>query len=208
MFALKTTIEEGMLEHFQDAKTPKEVKKLWLKQIGGVLLKSEKEVLYTNKSKGSFKQHTDSGSKKDGDKMGHMAKDCWSKKKPTKSNIATSNPKENNEDGWDAEAAFTIEEEELALTKLQTLSKYKRSRVLVTADNSRFLIAHIGKTIVTSRYNSKLLLLQDIYHVPRIEKILLSMAQLTSSGHYVLFRPRDVYVYHDLKISEKPTIEG
>ena len=51
--------------------------------------------------------------------MGHMAKDCWSKKKPTKSNIATSNPKENNEDGWDAEAAFTIEEEELALTVIK-----------------------------------------------------------------------------------------
>lgn len=52
--------------------------------------------------------------------MGHMAKDCWSKKKPTKSNIATSNPKENNEDGWDAEAAFTIEEEELALTVIRS----------------------------------------------------------------------------------------
>ncbi|XP_006480300.1 uncharacterized protein LOC102609402 [Citrus sinensis] len=49
-------------------------------------------------------------------KMGHMTKECWSKKKPAESNAATSSPKENSEDGWDAEATFAMEEEELALT--------------------------------------------------------------------------------------------
>ncbi|KAJ0105932.1 hypothetical protein Patl1_17919 [Pistacia atlantica] len=44
-------------------------------------------------------------------KMGHMAKDCWTKKKHVESNIATSSPKENNEN-----ALFAMEEEELALT--------------------------------------------------------------------------------------------
>ncbi|XP_017188689.2 uncharacterized mitochondrial protein AtMg00300-like [Malus domestica] len=34
------------------------------------------------------------------------------------------------------------------------------------------------------------------------------MVQLTSSSHYVLFGPRDVKVYRDLKISEIPTMEG
>ncbi|KAM1256948.1 hypothetical protein EV1_030743 [Malus domestica] len=110
-------------------------------------------------------------------KMGHMAKDCWAKKKSAESNAATSSSKENNEDGWDAEALFATEEEELALTvttpkridynndwivdsgcsnhmtgdkqKLQNLSEYKGSRVVVTADNSRLPIAHIGKMIVT-----------------------------------------------------------
>lgn len=48
--------------------------------------------------------------------MGHMAKDCWTKKKHVKSNTATSSSKENSEDGWDAEALFAIEEEELAFT--------------------------------------------------------------------------------------------
>ncbi|KAM1879682.1 hypothetical protein ACFX14_041524 [Malus domestica] len=96
-------------------------------------------------------------------KMGHMAKDCWTKKKPVESNTTTSSSKENNEDGWDAEALFATEEEELALTvttqeridykndwivdsgcsnhmtgdkqKLENLSEYKGGRVVVTADN-------------------------------------------------------------------------
>ncbi|KAM1808410.1 hypothetical protein ACFX11_031301 [Malus domestica] len=181
------------------------------KQMGGVSLKSEEEALYTNKSKGIFKRYTGSESKKDGEKvqshqgnggshsggawknrgnskkfsgkcyncgkMGHMAKDCWAKKKSAESNAATSSSKENNEDGWDAEALFATEEEELALTvttpkridynndwivdsgcsnhmtgdkqKLQNLSEYKGSRVVVTADNSRLPITHIGKMIVT-----------------------------------------------------------
>ena len=41
-----------------------------------------------------------------------------------------------------------------------------------------------------------------------MKKNLLSVAQLTLSGHYVLFGPRDVKVYRDLKISETPTMEG
>ena len=50
--------------------------------------------------------------------------------------------------------------------------------------------------------------LQDVYHVPGMKKNLLSVAQLTSSGHYVLFFSQDVKVYRDLKISETPTMEG
>ncbi|KAM1391667.1 hypothetical protein ACFX2I_019360 [Malus domestica] len=175
------------------------------KQMEGVLLKGEEEVLYTSKSKGTFKRYTGSGSKKDGNKvkthqgnegsrlggasknrgnsrkfdgecyncgkMGHMEKDCWTKKKPVESNTATSSLKENSEDGWDAEALFITEEEELALTvttqeridykndwivdsgcsnhmtgdkqKLQNLYDYKGGRVVVTANNSRLPIAHI-----------------------------------------------------------------
>uniref|UniRef100_A0A2N9FG96 CCHC-type domain-containing protein n=1 Tax=Fagus sylvatica TaxID=28930 RepID=A0A2N9FG96_FAGSY len=240
------------------------------KQMGGVSLKGEEEALYTSKTRGTFKRNTGSESKKDGDKvkshqgkggshpggvsknrgnsrkfdgkcyncgkMGHMAKDCWTKKKPVESNTATSSSKENSEDGWDAEALFAMEEEELALTvttpeqidykndwivdsgcsnhmtgdkhKLQNLSEYKGGRVVVTADNSRLPIAHIGKTIVTPRYNSNQVPLQDVYHVPGMKKNLLSVAQLTLSGHYVLFGPQDVKVYRDLKISETPIMEG
>ncbi|KAE8720906.1 tir-nbs resistance protein [Hibiscus syriacus] len=169
-------------------------------------------------------------------KMGHMAKDCWTKKKPVESNTATSSSKEYSEDDWDTEALFAKEEEELALTvttperidykndwivdsgcsnhmtgdkqKLQNLSEYNGGRVVVTADNSRLPITHIGKTVVTPRYNSNQMQLQDIYHVPRMKKILLSVAQLTSSGHYVLFGSQDVKVYRDVKISETPTMEG
>ncbi|CAB4293750.1 unnamed protein product [Prunus armeniaca] len=78
------------------------------KQMGGVSLKGEEEALYTNKSKGNFKQHVGGGSKRYGDKAkgkcnncgkkGHMAKDCWSNKRPVDSNIVTSNSKEKTED--------------------------------------------------------------------------------------------------------------
>ncbi|KAE8665979.1 tir-nbs resistance protein [Hibiscus syriacus] len=202
------------------------------KQMGGVSLKGEEEALYTSKSRGTFQRYTGSGSKKDGDKvknyqgkggphlegasknrgnsrkfddkcyncgkMSHMAKDYWTKKKPVESNNSTSCSKEISEDGWDAEALFATEEEELALTvttleridykndwivdsgcsnhmkgdkqKLQNLSEYNGRRVVVTADNSRLPITHIG--------------------------------------HYVLFGPQDVKVYRDVKISETPTMEG
>ncbi|KAE8689487.1 putative disease resistance protein [Hibiscus syriacus] len=169
-------------------------------------------------------------------KMGHMAKDCWTKKKHVESNIATSSSKENSEDGWGAEALFATEEEELALTvttpeqidykndwivdsgcsnhmtgvnqKLQNMYEYNGGRVVVTADNSRLPITYIGKTIVMPRYNTNQVQLQDVYHVPRMKKNLLSLAQLTSLGHYVLFGPQDVKVYRDVKISETPTMEG
>lgn len=42
--------------------------------------------------------------------------------------------------------------------------------------------------------------LQNVYHVPGMKKSLLSVAQLTSLGHFVLFGPQDVKVYYDLKI--------
>ncbi|KAG6469327.1 hypothetical protein ZIOFF_074040 [Zingiber officinale] len=175
------------------------------KQMGGLSLKDEEEALYTNKNKGSFKRHT-GGSKKDGDKgksyhgsegsrpggasknygdrkkfsgecyncgkVGHMAKDCWSKKRFVQSNTATSNSKENSEDDWDAEALMATEEKDLALTttpeqidykndwivdsgcsnhmtgdkeKLQNLSQYKGARMVVTADNSRTAAFIINK---------------------------------------------------------------
>ncbi|KAE8667286.1 hypothetical protein F3Y22_tig00112428pilonHSYRG00083 [Hibiscus syriacus] len=147
--------------------------------------------------------------------MGHMAKDCWTKKKPVESNTATSCSKENSEDGWDAEVLFATEEEELALT-VTTPERidYKNDWIVdsgcsnhMTADNSRLPITHIDKTIVTPRYNTNQVQLQDVYHVPGMKKNLLFVAQLTSSGHHVLFGPQDVKVYRDVKISETPTME-
>ncbi|KAG6476438.1 hypothetical protein ZIOFF_065679 [Zingiber officinale] len=233
-------IQSSLLE-FENLLTGQEA---MAKQIGGLSLKDE-EALCTNKNKGNFKRHT-GGSKRDGDKgkiyhgnggsrpggasknygdrkkfsgecyncgkVGHMAKDCWSKKRFVQSNTATSNSKENSEDDWDAEALMATEEKDLALTttpeqidykndwivdsgcsnhmtgdkeKLQNLSQYKGARMVVTADNSRLPIAHVG-----------------------MKKNLQSVAQLTSSGHYVLFGPENVKVYRNLKISETPTMEG
>lgn len=162
---------------------------------------------------------------------GHMAKDCWSKKKSIESNVATSK----SEEKWDAEGLFATEEE-LALTatasehidyekdwivdsrcsnhmtgdkeKLQNLSEYKGSREVVIANNSKLPIAHIGNTVVSPQYGAIEVPLQNVYHVPGMKKNLLSVSQLTSTGHFVLFGPQDVKVYRDLEIIEEPVMKG
>ncbi|CAL9014755.1 unnamed protein product [Prunus brigantina] len=220
------------------------------KQMGGVSLKGEEEALYTNKSKGNFKQHVGGGSKRDGDKVkghqgegssrpggaskfhgnrgqsknnkkfegkcyncgkkGHMAKDCWSNKRPVESNIVTSNSKEKSEDDWDAEASLAIEEEEKALTVMSPERINYKNDWIVDSGCSNHMTGDKEKlqNLTEYRGNRVVVPLQDVYHVPGMKKNLLSVAQLTSSGHYVLFGPRDVKVYRDLKISGMPTMKG
>ncbi|KAG5598611.1 hypothetical protein H5410_029981 [Solanum commersonii] len=170
-------------------------------------------------------------------KKGHKAKVCWFNKKAVESNVAaTSSPKEKSEDDWDAEAFFAVEQEELAFTvttskqidyendwivdsgcsnhmtgdkeKLQNLTKYKGSREVVTADDTKLPIAHIGKAVVSPNSSVDLMLLQNVYHVPGMKKNLLSVAQLTSTGHFILFGPQDVRIYHDLEIKKEPVMKG
>jgi hypothetical protein len=50
--------------------------------------------------------------------------------------------------------------------KLQNMSKYKGKRVVVTADNTRLPIAHIGETLISSPFNAKQVPLEQVYHVP------------------------------------------
>ncbi|XP_068639371.1 uncharacterized protein [Aristolochia californica] len=49
-------------------------------------------------------------------KMGHMAKDYWSKKNSLEGNTSTHSSLEDSEEGWDAKALFVVGEEKLALT--------------------------------------------------------------------------------------------
>ncbi|KAG5615697.1 hypothetical protein H5410_015521 [Solanum commersonii] len=109
------------------------------------------------------------------------------------SNVVTSNPNENNEDVWDAEAFFAIKKEDLALKttisksidhendwivdsgcanhmtgdkqKLQSPSVYKGSQVVVTTNDSRLPIAHIGKTAISLQHRTNQMSLQNVYHV-------------------------------------------
>ena len=39
--------------------------------------------------------------------------------------------------------------------KFMSMSEYKRSRVVITANNSEFPITHIGKAVVTPRFSNK-----------------------------------------------------
>lgn len=92
--------------------------------------------------------------------------------------------------------------------KLQNLSEYKGSREVVTANDTKLPIAHIGKAVVSPNNCADLMLLQNVYHVPGMKKNLLSVAQLTFSGHFVLFGPQDARIFHDLEIKEEPTMKG
>lgn len=58
---------------------------------------------------------------------------------------------------------------------------------------------------IAARYSPNQIPLRNVYHVPGMKKIL-SVSQLTSSDHYVLFGPRDVKMYYNLNILEKPII--
>ncbi|RVW47434.1 Retrovirus-related Pol polyprotein from transposon TNT 1-94 [Vitis vinifera] len=194
------------------------------KQMGGVSLKGEEEALYAHKGRWNSKQHTVGRTKKNENK-------AKSSQGLVESNATTSK----SEDEWDAQAFFAATRESafIATTseqidyekdwiidsgcsnhmtgdkeKLQDLSEYKGRHMVVTTNNSKLPIAHIGNTVVSSQYNTNDVLLQNVYHVPGMKKNLLSVAQLTSSGHFVLFGPQDVKVYHDLEIMEELVIKG
>jgi len=141
-----------------------------------------------------------------------------------------------SEDEWDVEVLYVTEEEELAFKatmskqvnyekdwivdsrclnhmtgdkeKLQNLSEYKGSRVVVTVNNSNLPIAHIGNTVVSPQHGDTEVPLQNVYHVPGMRQNFLSVAQLTSSGNYVFFGPQDVKVYRDLEIIKEPMMKG
>ncbi|PON76811.1 hypothetical protein PanWU01x14_031310 [Parasponia andersonii] len=84
-----------------------------------------------------------------------------------KSNAATSKDERKSDDEWDVEASFVVKEEELALTVPEQIdydndwivnsgcsnhmTGYKGGRVVVTTNNSRLPIAHIGKTVFSIR---------------------------------------------------------
>lgn len=59
--------------------------------------------------------------------------------------------------------------------KLSSMSKYNGERVVVIANNSRLLITHIGKTMVVPRYNARRVQLNNVFHVPRMKKNLISV---------------------------------
>ncbi|RVW91817.1 Retrovirus-related Pol polyprotein from transposon TNT 1-94 [Vitis vinifera] len=164
------------------------------KQMGGVSLKGEEEALYAHKGK-----CYNCG------KKGHMAKDCWSKKGLVESNAATSE----SEDEWDAQAFFvaTGESTFIATTKAVGFVGVQGKTYGSHSEQLKLPIAHIGNTVVSSQYNTNDVSLQNVYHVPGMKKNLLSVAQLTSSGHFVLFGPQDVKVYRDLEIMEEPVIK-
>ncbi|KAL6327785.1 hypothetical protein AAG906_025613 [Vitis piasezkii] len=229
MFALKTTIEEDVLEHIRDAKTPYEAWNTFIKLLSqGEDVMSEISELDLEAPIGEtrMKRIIIHGLRPNSKvlkvlqlrKEGSHGKRLLVEKGLVESNIATSQ----SEDEWDARAFFCNRRIAFILwaikellwstkTNLKTCAKGTKLRVynmVVTANNSKLPIAHIGNTVVSSQYNTNDVSLQNVYHVPGMKKNLLSVAQLTSSGHFVLFGPQDVKVYRDLEIMEEPVIKG
>ena len=71
--------------------------------------------------------------------------------------------------------------------KMQNLIKYKGNSEVVTTDDAKLSITHIGKAIVSPNSNVDMMLLQNVYHVPNMKKNLLSIEHLTSKDHFILF---------------------
>ncbi|KAL3501894.1 hypothetical protein ACH5RR_036343 [Cinchona calisaya] len=91
--------------------------------------------------------------------------------------------------------------------KITNLTEYKRSRVVVTVDNSRLPITHIGNATILPIYNSHLVELQYVYYVPVMKKNMLSVYQLTASGNFVLFGLNEK-MYQNEKIIDTPIMQG
>jgi len=132
-------------------------------------------------------------------KKGHMSKDCWSKKKFGKNNMAFSNME--MEEEWDTEVLYVIEEDELAFmvtmgdhinyvndwivdsrcsnhmtgdqSKLQDKKKYKGNHMVRTRNNAQLSIAQICNRIIMPGNKSNTVSLHNVYHVPGIKKNLL-----------------------------------
>ncbi|KAL6315682.1 hypothetical protein AAG906_005773 [Vitis piasezkii] len=203
------------------------------KQMGGVSLKGEEEVLYAHKGRWNSKQHTIGRTKKNEDKTKssqgeRSARVEGDSRIRTVKNfkgsatiaerraffaatgesafIATTSEQIDYEKDWIIDSGcsnhMTGDKE-----KLQDLSEYKGRHMVVTANNSKLPIAHIGNTVVSSQYNTNDVSLQNVYHVPGMKKIF-SVAQLTPSGHFVIFSPQDVKVYRDLEIMEELTVKN
>ena len=79
------------------------------------------------------------------------------------------------------------------------MSEYKGERVVVTANNSKMSISNIGKAVIVPRFSPHQVEMDNVYHVPGRGKNLLSVSQLTASGNYVVFGPKDVGVYQRFK---------
>uniref|UniRef100_A0A2N9HLQ3 Uncharacterized protein n=1 Tax=Fagus sylvatica TaxID=28930 RepID=A0A2N9HLQ3_FAGSY len=150
MFAIKTSIEEEMLEHIRRADTPKAARDTFA-------------TLFSKKNNSLLK------------KKRWQQLPLWKK---TEMALAMANLEQvNYREDWIVDSGcsnhMTGNKE-----KLQNMSKYKGKKVVVTADNTRLPIAHIGETLILPRFNAEQVPLEQVYHVPGVKKNLLSVAQL------------------------------
>ena len=80
--------------------------------------------------------------------------------------------------------------------------------MVVTTNNWKLPITHIGSAVCASKSSKDTILLQGVNHVPLMKKNLLSISYLVDVGNYILFGPDDIKIYRKLQISGSPTMEG
>ncbi|KAF2320630.1 hypothetical protein GH714_029268 [Hevea brasiliensis] len=77
------------------------------------------------------------------------------------------------------------------------MHQHKEERVIVIANNLAYLVA---KGVVKISMDDKSMVkLNDVFHVPGLKRNLVSVSQITNSGKYVLFGPKDVKVLDNVK---------
>ncbi|GMI80094.1 hypothetical protein HRI_001678700 [Hibiscus trionum] len=158
------------------------------KQMSGVTIKDEEEALFTNKKK-DYKDEEE------------VEEDI---EKPALATTIRS--KIDYKEDWIVDSGcsnhMTNDEK-----KLQDIDEYKGKRVVLTTNNSRLPISHIGNTTLP-RNDSQKLQLEKVYLVPGLKKNLLSVPQLTASGNYVLFGPEDVSIFQQVEVIGTPIVKG
>ncbi|KAK1371141.1 CCHC-type domain-containing protein [Heracleum sosnowskyi] len=95
----------------------------------------------------------------------------------------------------DSGCSHHVTGDESVFTKLQN---HDGERVIITADNSTYPVAKEG-TVEISSDDTKLVKLDNVYHVPGLQRNLVSVSQITNSGKYVLFGPNDVKILDNVK---------
>jgi hypothetical protein len=91
--------------------------------------------------------------------------------------------------------------------KFKSMRPYNGNRVVMTADNTQHPMKHIGDAKIALRYGDNGIL-HGVYHVPGMAKNLLSVPQITATGHYVLFGPEDVKIFQKVVVDGIPVITG
>lgn len=132
---------------------------------------------------------------------------CITEEKEEMALVAVSNKSINFENDWIIDSGCSNHMTG-NMKKLENINEYKERRVVVTANNSRLPITHVGQIKITPRFNEEQVELPDVMHVLGMKKNLLSVSQLTKSGKYVVFGPEDVKVYQYLQTKEAPIMEG
>ncbi|KAK3027521.1 hypothetical protein RJ639_040236 [Escallonia herrerae] len=155
-------------------------------------------------------------------KTGHIKKNC--RVKLLKANVACTN-KGDDQLKWDH--CFTVEAIEQKSTQafinyadnkeewiidsgcshhvtgndtlFSEVHEHHRDQVIVTVDNSTHPVAKEGVVTINVANDISSVKLHDVYHVPSLTKNLVSVPQITDSGKYVLFGPKDVKVLDNVK---------